>query len=207
MGEKQKIRKLFGNGESFIVIIDGKMYVLDPYKKGYSDKSITVMPGFQIELGRNINDIKTALGYTRLPIALELSVNVGSMAQYTVVRMQTGTVSTHNIATIKCVNDIIEGVSFYGYILKDKHYRKKVGVSILRQLALAVDTNGKTRVEQVTETLKVVRFTSEKDISVVETASSISAVINTKGKDIKFTFLIDTERNNQFVLSNISLVN
>lgn len=207
MGEKQKIRKLFGNGESFIVIIDGKMYVLDPYKKGYSDKSITVMPGFQIELGRNINDIKTALGYTRLPIALELSVNVGSMAQYTVVRMQTGTVSTHNIATIKCVNDIIEGVSFYGYILKDKDYRKKVGVSILHQLALPVDTNGKTRVEQVTETLKVVRFTSEKDISVVETASSISAVINTKGKDIKFTFLIDTERNNQFVLSNISLVN
>ena len=206
MAEKQKIKKLLGNDESFIVILDGKMYVLDPRKKGFSDRAIMVMPGFQIELGRNIRDIKEALKFTRLPIALELSVQAGNMEQYTVIRMQTGTVSAHNVATIRCDNGIITGISFHGYLLKDKEYRKKVGVSILHQLALPVDTNGMTRAEQVTEMLKAVRFVSDKDISVVETASSLTAVLTAGKRNLKFTFLIDRGRNNQFVLSNISLM-
>jgi hypothetical protein len=150
---------LFKNDRSFIAIKSGRVYVLSPEFKDVSPRAITIVNGFQIELGRSIEDFQEVLSNesVRIPITINCILNTGINSQYSITRMRTGNVSDKMIALVLCKNKIITSVSFNRALIVDREYRKYNQLSILHQLALAYDlseTHFQNRNNQVTEILK-----------------------------------------------------
>jgi hypothetical protein len=150
---------LFKNDRSFIAIKSGRVYVLSPEFKDVSPRAITIVNGFQIELGRSIEDFQEVLSNesVRIPITINCILNTGINSQYSITRMRTGNVSDKMIALVLCKNKIITSVSFNRALIADREYRKYNQLSILHQLALAYDlseTPFQNRNNQVTEILK-----------------------------------------------------
>ena len=103
---------MFKNEDSCIAIKDDKMYILSTRYKDISSRALTVMSGFQIELGRDINDIITALKETRVPVIIKEVISNGDKSHYQIIRMHTGKVDDKLVATLLCNNGIIHSISF-----------------------------------------------------------------------------------------------
>lgn len=200
--------KLFKNDRSYIHIVEGRMYIWSTSSNGNGQLSIaaiTVLPGFQIELGRSIQEIIEALRHTRLPVVLELSINIGSIKQYTVIRTATGKVESRSIATLNCENDIITAISFNRSLLADTKFRNIVRLSLLHQLALPSESNG-DRKQQVIDSIRAARMkVPTKGIEVTESNCMIYAVVDDEVK-LKYTFIANNNREGIYELSGISLV-
>ena len=93
---------LYKNDKSAILIRNGRMYIVSNRASDFYAGALTVLPGFQVELGRRISEIKDALSETKLPIALEKVVDAKNIQQYNVIRMETGPIPARSIATIHC---------------------------------------------------------------------------------------------------------
>lgn len=199
---------MFKNNSSCIVIKDGKMYIASTKYKDYSCRAITIMNGFQIEIGRNINEIKQALRETRLPIIIREVINVKSVKHYQIIRMHTGNVDDKVIATVVCNNDIISIVSFNRDLIRDKDYRRYNQISVLHQLSIPFDlseTGNISRSEQLKAILSVAMHIRG-NIKVIEQSDSLSAIIDS-GEEEKFKILfILNSKTNRYDMTSLSLI-
>lgn len=196
---------MFNNGNSFIIIKNGKLYIATKQHE-ISKCAITLINGFQVELGRNIQDIQEALKYTRLPIVLKTVLEQEKVSQYQVVRMHTGKVDDKVIANILCKNGIISVVSFNRKLINDQQYRKFNQLSIVHQLSLPfnmLESGCSSRIEQVSKALStaiMVDGTPE----LTEGKNNLTAVIKTNSCKIKYTFILNTSTN-RYELTSMSL--
>lgn len=196
---------LYKNDKSTILIRNGRMYIVSNRASDFYAGALTVLPGFQVELGRRISEIKDALSETKLPIALEKVVDAKNIQQYNVIRMETGPIPARSIATIHCTNGVITGVSFHRYALDDVEFRKKVKLSILHQLAIPAEASNEDRKTQIRNLLASVRMTIAGEIEIEEKGTCITATVNSEGTNLQFTFLANSARNGQYELSSIKL--
>lgn len=195
--------------ESCILIKDGKMYIISTKYKDYSCRAITIMNGFQIEMGRNINDIKQALKETRLPIIIKEVINMETIQHYQIIRMHTGNVDDKVIATVVCNNYIISSVSFNRNLIQDREYRKYNQISVLHQLSIPYDlseANCLSRGEQVRNILNTAMHTRS-SIKVKEETekNNLSAIIDAEGIKMKLLFILN-DKSKRYDLTSISLV-
>lgn len=199
-------KKMFKTDNSYITIMDDKLYILSNKYRDYSPRAVMVIPGFQIELGRDINDIITALKETRLPVIIKSVIEKGDKHYYHIIRMETGNVDDKIIASVVCSNNIIHTISFNRTLLKDSNYRRYNKVSIFHQLSLPyslAESNVISRGEQVRNAVITI-LGRVKHIEVNESQNKLVALINDEDIKIKLTFILDST-NNRYALSSISL--
>lgn len=205
--KKVKDQKLFFVGTSYIEIKDSKLYVMSTRYRDFSPNMIQVLDGFQIELGRNINDFKSALKMTRLPVMIKNLIDNGVMQQYQVIRIKTGKVDDRVVATIMCQNNLIKTISFNKELLKDMQYRKYNNLSIYHQLVIPYDYTASgafNRVDQVRRLLSIATFV--RDINVQENGGTLSAFVPAEGLVMRFNFISDKQFNLNYKLSSITAV-
>lgn len=203
-----EVKYLFENKDSVIAIRDAKIYIVSKHRKDYSIRAITIFPGLQIELGRQMSEIQEALKYTRLPIIIRLIVNKGETQHYQIIRIQTGKVEDKIIATIVCKNNIIKSLAFNKALVKDGQYRRYNQLSILHQISIPyslAETKSATRSEQIKKILSTVINISN-TIKVIEKDNQITALINEEGAKIQFLFIENKANNNRYDLASISIL-
>lgn len=199
---------LYKTDESCIAIKDGRMYIISTKYKDYSIRAVTVVPGFQIELGRNINEIEEALKETRLPVILKSITANGNSDYYQVIRMHTGKVDDKIVATIICKDKLITSISFNRKLLRDGNYRRYNQLSVFHQISIPYElgaTEFKFRRDQVTSILKSIISLSNA-VEINESNKQLEAIINEDNQHIKFMFILNKD-NNRYELASISLQN
>lgn len=197
---------MFKTQDSCIAILDDKLYILSNKYKDYSPKAVMIIPGFQIELGRSINDIIAALKETRVPVIIKKVIEKGELEYYSIVRMSTGKVDDKAVASVICKQNIISTISFNKSLLKDENYRKYNKVSIFHQLSLPYklsESNCMSRGEQVQNVLRTV-FGMIKRIEVSEEQNKLIALIHDEDIKTKLTFILNI-LTNRYELTTISL--
>ena len=205
----RNIKVISKNKKSYILIKNGKMYILSTNRKDYSSCAIPIIPGFQIELGRNIKEIEEAIKFTRLPVIIKELVERGSIKQLQIIRMQTGKVNDKVVASIVCNKDIITSISFNRALINDNEYRKYNGLTVLHQISIPFelcDSNATSRRDQVNNLLSnILPHMGLTDISVAEDKSKLCAIAKNKDGDmLKFTFIFN-KNTSRFEFTSISL--
>lgn len=203
------VKTIFKNDFSCIAIKDDKMYILSNKYKDYSPMAITVISGFQIELGRPLEHIEKALNKTRLPIILKELTCEGNKRIMQIIRMRTGKVDDKVIAIITCINGIIHSISFNKQLLKDREYRMYNKLSVYHQLSLSynlADSGCSFRKDQVLQILRSIISTLQyQDVTSVEDGNKLNVTIN--NEDIKMRMLfIANKKTSRFELISISLI-
>lgn len=197
---------MYKTGHSAIAIKDGKLYIVGNKYSDYYCGAITIMPGFQIELGRDITDIINALKETRLPVIIK-PVNVtDQISHYQVIRMHTGKVDNKVVATLVCKEGKIKLVSFNRMLVQDNQYRRYNQISVLHQLTVPYDLSASmasTRSDQMNKVFQSL-LSIKRPIKVVEDVKQCSVYTTDIDLKIRFLFILDTKRN-KFVLTSISL--
>lgn len=198
---------MFKNEYSCIVIHDEKLYIMNNKYKEYSLRAVTIIPGFQLELGRDIKEIKEALKETRLPIIIKkLTELPNGTAYYQIIRIHTGNVDDKVVTNVVCIKDKITSIAFNKALLKDSNYRKYNQLSVYHQLSVPYDlaqTEFNFRGEQIDTRLSTVIKLKHK-IKIVEDTNKISAIIQEDDKYIQFLFILN-KNNNRFELSSIGI--
>lgn len=196
-------RYLFKNSNSCIAIRDERLYVLSTKHKDYSPRAVQIIPGFQMELGRNIDNFKQALKYTRLPMIIKLLVERGTKQTYQVIRMHTGNVDDKVVANIQCEDNIIKIIAFNRSLITDGNYRRYNQLSTYSQLSLPCDlslSGCTSRSEQVRKTISAITMVGS--VEVRENGKKLTAKIEADGQNMYFNFICAGE---YYVLSNISI--
>lgn len=194
---------LFKNSNSCIAIRDERLYVLSTRHKDYSPRAVQIIPGFQMELGRNIEDFKQALKQTRLPIIIKLLVERGTVQTHQIIRMHTGNVDDKVVANIQCENGVIKIIAFNRALMNDSNYRRYNQLSAYSQLSLPcnLSISGCTsRSEQVRKTISAI--TMVEDVEVKENGKKLTAKIKADEQNMYFNFICAGE---YYILSNISI--
>jgi len=203
------IQVMFKNEKSYIAIKNDKLYIVSTKYKDYSPRAITIMPGFQIELGRNIQEIEDAIKRTRLPIILKTLAEMNNIKQVQIIRMHTGKVADKVVAIISCKNNIINTVAFNRKLIKDGEYRRYNNLSVLHQVSIPYDlseSNTRFRRDQVISTLSnIIPSISHSEVEVIEKEKRLVASVRDDDAAIKFTFVSNTQMNNRFELMSIAL--
>lgn len=201
---------MFRTKYSCITIKDGKMYTLSNKYKDYSPRAITIISGFQIELGRNINDIETALKETRLPIILKTVTDINDIKHIQIIRMHTGRVDDKIVAIMSCKNNIITSVSFNKDLIKDAAYRKYNSLSVYHQLSMPYslsDSGYKFRRDQVLSVIqKIIPSIEYNEVEVVEKGKQLIVNINDEDVSMKMLFISNKNNNDRYELMSISLL-
>ncbi|MBO5386748.1 MAG: hypothetical protein J6A59_01205 [Lachnospiraceae bacterium] len=198
---------MFKNEDSCIAIKDDKMYILSTRYKDISSRALTVMSGFQIELGRDINDIITALKETRVPVIIKEVISNGDKSHYQIIRMHTGKVDDKLVATLLCNNGIIHSISFNRALIRDGSYRQYNILSVLHQLSVPYnlcDSTSVSRSEQLKQILKSV-MNIVNNIEVTEKDNQLVAITNEDNLKLSFKFILNKNNNNRYELISISL--
>lgn len=199
---------LFKSTDSAMIVKDGKLYIVKTEGKGYSPLAISIMPGFQIELGRTIKELNQALSFTRIPVVIKISQQSPKVRFYQIIRMKTGIVDDKIVATIAVDNntDKIISITFNRELINDKNYRKHNNLSVFHQLALPYNLNGcGSRSEQVKLYIKTILPLYEKDIQVKENDKIINATIKVSDKDNIIIAFIHNRNKGKFELTTITL--
>ena len=199
---------MFRNDDSCIAIKDDKLYILSNHYKDISCRSITVMSGFQIELGRDINDIIQALKETRVPVFIKEVANNSILTYYQVIRLHTGKVDDKVVADITCKNNKIISIAFNRKLISDSDYRRYNQLSVVHQLSIPYDlyvSDCTTRWEQVRKILKSA-INVVNPIEVKEKDLQLVAIVNEDNLKQKYTFISNKNNNNRYELISISLV-
>jgi hypothetical protein len=204
-------KMLSKNDKSCIAIKNGKVYVISTEFKDFSPRAITIINGFQIELGRSIEDFQDALcdEEVRIPIIINCVLNAGINSQYAIMRMKTGNVPDKSIALVLCKNRIITSVSFNRDLITDREYRKYNQLSALHQLSIPYDFSQGgfyNRTHQVTETLKAVITSNIGVVNVNEDENKmIVGVPMGMEKTVSYFRFIRSKNRAKFELMSISL--
>lgn len=203
------IQVMFKNDKSYIAIKNDKLYIVSTKYKDYSPRAITIVPGFQIELGRNLQEIEDALKKTRLPIILKTLTEMNNIKQVQIIRMHTGKVADKIVAVISCKNNIINNIAFNKKLITDGDYRRYNNLSVLHQVSIPYDlseSNTKFRRDQVINTLSnILPSISHSSIEVLEKGKQLTASVKDDDAAIRFTFVSNAQKNNRFELMSISL--
>lgn len=203
------VTKLLKSAYSYIAIKDDKMYIMSNHCKDISPRAFQIAPGFQIEIGRQIDDIEKALKQTRLPFILKEVTSHGDISHYQIIRMHTGKVDDKIIATIVCLDGAISSISFNRALIKDNEYRRYNQLSILHQLSLPYDykeSSCNSRQEQVIKAITTIMSITN-PIEVIEETNSISAITLEDELKLKFKFILNKNNNNRYELISIALAN
>lgn len=194
---------LFRTEDSCIAIRNEKLYVISTRHKDYAPRAVQIVPGFQMELGRDINDFKQALKETRLPIIIKLLLERSNKATYQVVRMHTGNVEDKVVANIQCENNIIKIIAFNRALIKDSNYRRYNQLSAYNQLAIQHDLGGTGCISRTEQVKKIISaLTMVEDVRVAEDGKKLVARIEADGQVMIFNFISSEQ---SYVLSNISI--
>ena len=201
-------KMMYKNDKTCLLLHEDKIYVRTADNSDFSHRAITVTPGFQLELGRKIDDYKEAMKYSRLPLFFKhvtnREINGENLDYYLFVRMKTGRVDDKVIASIICKSGILYSISFNRDLIKDKEYRRYNQLSILHQISIPKDLNGfSNRSEQLIGLLKKA-IPCEKDIKVVEKDNNLAAIVRVADLLLKYTFIKDVSTN-KYLLVSISL--
>lgn len=197
-------RYLFKNESSCIAIRNDKLYVISTRYKDYSPRAIQILPGFQLELGRSIQDFKEALKETRLPVIIKKLIERGDATHYQIIRMHTGNVDDKVVASIACRDDIIKVIAFNRALIKDMAYRRYNQLSTYNQLSLPYNLEGTgcmNRTEQVKKSLSAVTMSNNAEVK--ESGKKLTATVDADGQKMIFTFILNAT--NRYELSNISI--
>lgn len=198
---------MYKTNNSCIAIKDDKLYIISTKYKDYSARAVTIIPGFQIELGRKINDIESALKETRLPIILKKVTEINGSKYIQIIRMHTGKVDDKIVATILCRDEMILSVSFNRELLRDSNYRKYTQLSIYHQISIPFDLS-KTEFNNRTEQVKCIlknTISVTNPIEVCENGNSMYAITNEDEQKLKFMFISNKNNGNRYELASISL--
>ena len=98
---------MYKTKESCLCLYNDKIYVRTTDNSDFSFRALTVTPGFQLELGRQISDYIGAMKYSRLPLFFKHVVDRDDTSYYLLVRMKTGRVDDKVIANIVCKSGIL----------------------------------------------------------------------------------------------------
>lgn len=199
---------MFKTNNSCLLIHNDNIYVRTVDNSDFSSRALTVIPGFQLELGRDINDYKEAMKFSRVPLFFKLvtsrTVNGDNFDYYLLVRMKTGRVEDKVVANIICKSGILTSISFNRKLIRDGDYRRYNQLSVLHQLIVPKDLNGTSnRTEQLKKILGGVIFCTD-GINVIEKNSNLIAITKVGGLSLKYTFIKDVNNSN-YVLVSISL--
>lgn len=200
---------LFKQKNSVIIIKNGKLYVANPDGNGCSPLAISIMPGFQIELGRTLKELNKALSLTRIPIVIKLGQESPKVKFYQIIRMKTGIVDDKIVATlaVDIETDKIMSVTFNKELRNDKGYRRYNNLSIIHQLALPYNLNGNSsRSEQVKHYLKAVITSYNDVIKITENNKIIDASIQVSNKDTINIKFIYNRNKDVFELTTVTLI-
>lgn len=198
---------MFANSYSCIAIKDNKLYIVSTKHKDFSLRAITIINGFQIELGRKMSEIREALEETRLPIMIKEVVNDGDKAHYQIIRMHTGKVDDRVVATVICSKDIMRSISFNRALIKDSEYRKYNKLSVMHQISMPFDpaeNNCSSRLEQINKLLSSI-LPLTNPLIVSEDGNQLTAITNEEELKLKFKFILNKSNNNRYELISISL--
>lgn len=96
----------------------------------------TILPKVQIALGGQMEAFLTALDLSRLPLAINMTMEKNGYEVYDVIRLETGIIPRRTIASISVYRGIIVGVTYNKKLIHDKEFRRHVSLSAMHQLTL-----------------------------------------------------------------------
>lgn len=177
---------LFKHGDSCIVIKNDHLYIMSTKYKDISPKALTLFPGFQIEMNRDIKEIRKALTETRLPLIILKVRSRENVVIYNIVRIATGAVDDKVLANVVCVDDKITKLVLNRELKRDMKFRKFNSLSIIYQLTLPYnlsDTPFYTRRDQAIDAVsKLAKACICENSSVTESGKTL-CVESTLDKD------------------------
>lgn len=198
-----KGKYLFKTKDSCIAIKNDKLYVISTRQKDYSPRAVQILPGLQMELGRDINDFKQALKETRLPVVIKLLIERDNKSTYQVIRMHTGNVEDKVVANIQCESNIIKIIAFNRALIMDGNYRRFNQLSAYNQLAIPYDLGISgciSRTEQVRKIMSAITMVDKVEVN--ENGKKLIAKIEADGQILTFNFIFAGQ---SYILSNISI--
>ena len=203
--KKDVIEKTYDNGKTYIEIKDTFICIKDSKTNERPGNAIKITPGFEIELGRSIKEFKSALPVTRLPITLKEVTTIGNKSVYDLLRLGTGKVKTKTIASIKCENNLITGVSFNRDLLKDTEFKKYCKLSVLHQIAMPRETlvnSDGLRIKTILNTL----FPGSHDIDMQELKNNVVIKFTVHGQTLALRFIYIPGTKDICILSGVMLL-
>lgn len=199
---------MFKSKNTCIAIKNDKLYVMSFKYKDVSPRAVTIASGFQIELGRDINNFIEALKHTRLPFLIKEVITRGDVTNYQIIRMGTGNVETVVVATIVCKKNLIHTVGFNRKLIYDSKYRRYNNLSVLHQLSIPFDLSESqcnTRTEQIKKTIDAFIFVNN-TVEVVEKLNKLNAIVTVDEDKMQYAFVSNSNNNNRYELTSISLI-
>lgn len=205
-------KKMYENKYSFILVGDKRVQFVALKYKDFSPRAITIYPGFQIELGRSMKEIKDALFKTRLPILIKEMAIPSSLGfkNYQIIRMHTGNVDDKIIANIMEKESRIISVSFNKELKRDSEYRKYNALALGNQLSLPpINIDDQEKLEEELQA-QVIRITSLlfKEKGEFKSAScnqgQIKIIMDIDGQ-VQTLLFIYSRKNNTYDFASISL--
>jgi len=201
---KVQMEKMFENEQSCLVVRGDKLYVLSKDLSDYYAGAITVMPGFQIELGRPLEQFKEATKKTRLPIGYMLLKERNNVALYKVIRLKTGPLSNTVVATLRCVDDRIVAIAFNRSLLNDNNYRRYGKLSAMHQLAIPTSLQGYGYRRAQASAIISNLLSINSDVEVIESEAKLEVKVQASICRYNFTFIKSLD-GNRYELSWIAL--
>jgi hypothetical protein len=197
--------ELYDNGKSCILIRKDRLYIKGKCADYNKALTVNILSGLQVELGRNIEEIKNAFKATRLPVMFKEILKKKDMEVYNIVRIKTGTVDSRTVAIVICNTGIIKSISFNNDLLIDEVYKKYNRLSSIHQIALSCNIDSKveyTRKKQVNKILSEVNK-CKMDLDVSESKLELFAITKDT-ESIVYSFLKDKEKE-VFKLMSVSI--
>lgn len=180
---------LFERDDSYIMIRKGHLYIMDTKDKDISPRTVTIFPGFQVDMNRDIGELKQALSQTRLPIFFRKIRERNNVILYSIVRMATGAVDDVILAHAVCIDNQIKKLVFNRDLRENANFRKYHSLPIVYGICLPYDlsqTSYKDRRSQVTDAVKrLFEGRACKEMRIIEGEHMIYAMVTLDKEDME----------------------
>lgn len=197
------VDKLLDNGKSHIAIYNNKsVKIIDNKTKAISNRAITIMPGFQIEFGRSIKDVFSALAKIHLPIIIEEYLTAGNFKYYNVVRLETGNIPEFTICKIGVTNEVIMEVLFDSELTKNNAARKTRSISAIASVAIKANDISSIEMDAIS-TITSLKGENAIDYSFNILDYKIRVIANYNDFNLIYTYLMDKKDNTKYRLIGI----
>lgn len=195
-----KEHKIFGKTDKSAILVNEKsMFIARKGTKGWQYGVnplgvVTILPGVQIELGRTMTELIQCLKEVRKPIGLHKIADIGSQANWNIIRIPTGKVPEAVVCKITTIQDIIVSVSFNKSLVKNAEYRRYQPLSAMHQL-----TAGKVGDIALWSSAvsAVATMTGEKKSNLIIKANDKTLMVRTAIRELenqyRYTFTKDSE--------------
>lgn len=195
MSEEQKDTKIIGKTDkSAILITDTSIKILKAAGGNILNPLgvVTLIPGVQLELGRQMDEFAKCLKMVRKPLALQKIAENNGQCTWHVIRLGTGKVPEAKVCTINTIHGIIAAVSFNQSLVYNATYRKYQPLSVVHQLKVG-KAGSAGQLSRAVSVVAVITGQSASDFKITESNKSI--IVYTAIKELssqyRFTFLKD----------------